>query len=175
MSTEMTPEQRGIVIEGYKQLADLLRHEEALFWKRTETFLVISAGLIGILGLFWPSETQAALSASMGPPPSFFGFVICAVGVIMCLFWLVVVRRSEAFYNHWYEQLKFLEKQYLAPLSVFQTADQFFAEGHVKLGDAEFKLDPVSRLGRVYQVMIGAPLVFLVAWLTILCSLIFVG
>ena len=40
------------IIEGFKQLCDLLRHEESIFWKRIETFLLISTGLIGILGFF---------------------------------------------------------------------------------------------------------------------------
>jgi uncharacterized RDD family membrane protein YckC len=101
MATQVTNAHAN-VIEGYKQLGDMLRHEEALFWKRMETFLIVNAGLLGILGLFWP-ETPSVLgqpqTAQQTYPSELLGITISIVGLIMCLIWLIVVRRSEAFYN----------------------------------------------------------------------------
>ena len=175
--TFQPPNATDNILEGFKQLCDLLRHEESLFWKRIETFLLISTGLVGILGLFGKAS-QPVLSAVQNMQPahsgSAFGVIICLIGIMMCLFWLIVVRRSEAFYNHWYEQLKFIEDEYLAPLRLFNTADEYFEKGIIKLGNKPpFKLDPLSKIARIYHVMVGIPLVFLVVWITVLIYLLY--
>lgn len=164
------------IIEGFKQLCDLLRHEESLFWKRIETFLLISTGLVGILGLFGKAS-QSVLSSVQNVQPahsgSIFGIIICIIGITMCLFWLIVVRRSEAFYNHWYEQLMFIEDQYLAPLRVFNTADEYFEKGIIELGNKTLELDRLSKIARIYHVMVGIPVVFLLVWITVLIYLFY--
>lgn len=154
-------------LEVYKSLIGLLEHEEALFWRRNEVFLALNGGLVAILGLVWPSE-----SATFNPMVRVFIFLICAIGVLVSPLWLIVVRRSEAFYNCWYEHLKFLEKQYLAPIDVLQSADKFFAEGRVMLGAEEIKLDRISSRMRIYHALIALPLVFLAAWVGLIVYLI---
>lgn len=164
------------IIEGYKQLCDFLRHEESIFWKRIETFLLISTGLIGILG-FFGKTSQTILTPVKNMQPGYsgcvFGAIVCIIGIMLCLFWLIVVRRSEAFYNCWYEQLIFIENQYLSPLRVFRTADEYFEKGMIKLGNKELKLDLLSRVARIYHVMVGIPLMFLVVWITVLIYLLY--
>ena len=164
------------MIEGYKQLCELLRHEESIFWKRIETFLLISTGLVGILG-FFGKESQAILTPVQNVQPAYsgcaFGVIVSVIGIMLCLFWLIVVRRSEAFYNHWYEQLIFIENKYLGPLRVFNTADEYFEKGMIKLGNKELRLDRLSRIARIYHVMVGIPVMFLVVWVTVLIYLLY--
>jgi hypothetical protein len=167
MSTQ-PPREYELPLEAYRLLAKLLQHEEALFWRRNDVFLALNGGLVVVLGLIRPPQAE-----TVNPTPKILTYMICSIGLVMCFLWLTTVRRSEAFYNHWYEQLKFLEKQYLAPISVFQIADEYFAKGRIKLGEEEFKLDFLSRQMRIYHALIGAPLVFLVAWLSLSVYLLF--
>lgn len=174
--TSQSPNESDNIIESFKQLCDFLRHEESIFWKRIETFLLISTGLIGILG-FFGRVSQPVLAPVQNVQPAnsgcVFGIIICVIGIMLCLFWLIVVRRSEAFYNHWYEQLIFIEDNYLSPLRVFNLADEYFEKGIIKLGDKELKLDRVSRIARIYHVMVGIPVMFLFVWITVLIYLLY--
>jgi hypothetical protein len=154
-----TAQARENALEAYKQLAELLRHEEALFWKRMETFLLISSGLIAAVGLVWPSKEVG------GRPPLFLGVAVSVIGMAICLGWLVVVARSEAFYNHWYEQIVHLEKTYIQPADVFQKADKYFADGKITIGEKEFTLGRIASIAHIYHVMFAAPIVFFILWL----------
>jgi ABC-type transport system involved in multi-copper enzyme maturation permease subunit len=160
MSTQL-PKEYELPLEAYKLLTNLLQHDEVLSWRRIEIFLVFNGGLIAILGLVWRSQNVASQT------PRFLPIMICAIGVVMCFLWVIIVRRSEAFYNHWYEQLKFLEKEYLSPINTFQIADEYFAKGRIKLGQEEFKLDFVSRRMHIYHILMAVPLVLLTAWLSL--------
>lgn len=143
-------------LEAYKILAELLRHDDNLFWRRNEVMLVINGGMLTVLGWFLRSSSSKAISLA-----------ICVIGFVMSILWLLIVKRSEAFYNHWYEQLKFLEKHYLAPVNIFQIADQYFATGQIKLGEETFKLDFLSRRMRMFQAMQVASLVLAIIWLAL--------
>jgi len=92
---------------------------------------------------------------------------ICGMGVLVCFFWFLIARRSEAFYNHWYEQLKFLEKQYLEPVKTFQIADEFFSKGHITLGETFFRLDVFMRMLRMFTIMQFLALMFSLVWLAL--------
>ena len=145
-------------LEAYKLLVSQLQQEESLSWRRIEVFLVINGGMIGILGLLRSAEikTPTLKPISLG---------ICVFGFVMCILWLLIVRRSEAFYNHWYEQLKFLEKEYLSPINIFQVADEYFTTGHIQLGQDKFKLAFLPRLIRIYHALIVVLLIFMGVWL----------
>ncbi len=155
-------------LETYKLLTDLLQHEEDLFWRRNEVFLVINGGMITLLGLILPRQVVA-----VAPAVKVISLAICTVGVIMCLLWLIVIKRGEAFYNYWYEQLDFLETQYHAPVNIFLIADEYFKKGRIKIGDVELKLGFLSRRMRIFQALMVASLIFIVVWLSLAVYLIF--
>ncbi|MBM4035219.1 MAG: hypothetical protein FJ291_26040 [Planctomycetes bacterium] len=149
-------------LEAYKLLTGLLQHEEALFWKRNEIMLLINTGLLAIVGL-----GKAAPGSGAPGLPSSFALLVCLIGLLMCALWLIIVRRSQAFYNHWYEQLKFLERTKLDPVKTFQLADDYFEKGHVMLGDRPFDLGPIARRMRIYDAMTAAPVIFGVVWIVV--------
>ncbi len=150
------PSAVDLPLEGYKILVTLLTQEESLLWSRSQAFLVINGGMVTILGLIF----QRSVPGIPKPVP----LAICLVGVITCALWFVIIRRSEAFYDHWYDQLEYLEKQYLKPLAIFQYADQFFAKGRIKLGDEEFTLDTLARQMRIYVATLITSVIFLITW-----------
>ena len=155
-------------LEAYKLLVSQLQQEDSLSWKRIEIFLIVNGGLIGILKL-------GRSSGDVTPPLQGISLAICVMGFLMCFLWLIIAYRSEAFYNHWYEQLKFLEKKYLTPINIFQMADDYFKNGEIKLGEGEkpFKLDRVSRLIHIYHALIVAVMIFMVGWLGLALYLYF--
>jgi len=158
MSGQMAKEHE-LPLEAYKLLGGLLQAEEELFWKRNEVLLVLNGGLVTIFGL---------LPSSQDAPVTPVRVVLPVVGICVCLIWLTIVRRGEAFYNHWYEQLKYLETRYLAPINIFQLADGYFSTGRVTIGESQFTLDRVSRTLHIYDAMLAAPLVFMAAWVGLL-------
>jgi hypothetical protein len=160
MSTQQT-EPSKLPLEAYKILVSQIQQEESLFWKRIDIFLIVNSGLIAILGL----GRSSGVVTSSGGISLAISLAICAIGFFMCFLWLIIVKRSEAFYEHWYEQLKFLEREYLAPINIFQVADDYFAKGEITLGKERFKLDPVSRLIHIYHALIVAVMIFMVVWL----------
>jgi hypothetical protein len=170
MPDEATKE-RGSPIEAYKLLVSLLQHEETIFWSRITVFLIFNTGLIAVLGLIQPFQdittAQTSAQASRVLP-----LLVCCIGAVICLLWIVIVKRSEAFYNHWYEQAKFWEKEYLSPINVFQIADEYFAKGEIELGNEKFKLDFVAKRMHIYHALIALPLVFLAAWVGLAAYLI---
>ena len=157
----------GSPIEAYKVIVSLLQHEETIFWRRIEILLVFNAGLIAILGLIRPFQDVTTAQTSRVLP-----LLVCCIGAVICLLWIIIIKRSEAFYNHWYEQAKFWEKEYLSPINVFRIADEYFERGVIKLGDEEFRLDFVAKRMHIYHALIAIPLVFLAAWIGLIGYLI---
>ena len=151
-------------LEAYKLLVSQLQQEDSLSWKRIEIFLIVNGGLIGILGL---GRSSGVVTPPIQGISLAISLAICVIGFFMCFLWLVIVKRSEAFYEHWYEQLKFLEKEYLTPINIFQVADDYFTNGKIKLGQVEFKLDRVSRLIHIYHALIVAVIIFMLVWLAL--------
>jgi len=144
-------------LEAYRILTGLLQNDDNLFWRRTDILLAINGGMLTAIGLMAKLQNAAtSLRAVL--------VAVCFVGVIVCVFWLFIARRSEAFYNHWYEQLKFLERKYLAPMKIFQIADEFFSKGRVKLGSEEFKLGFLARTVHMFVAMQILSVVFSFVW-----------
>jgi len=159
MSCEESKEHQ-LALEAYKLLFDMLQHEETLFWNRNQTFLVINAAMFTILGLIRPKEIVV-----VSPAIQTISFVICFFSAIICFLWLIVVRRSEAFYDHWYEQLKFLEKQYLQSITIFRTADEYFSRGKIEIGGKSFKLGPLAKRLRIYMASTAVPAILILVWI----------
>jgi hypothetical protein len=164
---EKTRERSEIALEGYRQLAAQLRHEESLSWKRLETFLVISSALVALIGLFWPSGSPTPVilgTMSTSGGRGLLTVLISLIGLMLFLGWVVVVRRSEAFHDFRYLQLIDMEKSSKEPLTVFTAADEYFDKGVATVGGKSHHLDWISRRARIFQVMTAVPIVFAVVW-----------
>lgn len=122
--------------------------------------------MVALFGLIQPSQASAISSS-----PRVVSFAISAIGVVTSLLWLIITNRGKAFYSHWYEQLNFLEKQYLAPINIFRTADEYFAKGRIKIGDQEFVLDRLSRGIPIFLAVKVVTTLFIIIWITLLVSL----
>jgi hypothetical protein len=170
-----------IALEGYRELAAQLRHEESISWKRLETFLVISSALVALIGLFWPGESPvpvilgAVPAGGAGGGRGLLTVLISLIGFLLSLGWIVVVRRSEAFHDFRYLQLVDLEKSTLEALTVFTTADEYFDKGTATIGGKPHHLDWISRRARIYQVMTAVPIVFAAMWGILLAYFVTTG
>ena len=158
----------AIALEGYRQLADQLRHEEALSWKRLETFLVISSALVALIGLFWPKPDATASASALEGSRILLVLLISAVGLLLSLGWIVVVRRSEAFHDFRYLQLIEAEATDLRPVTTFSKADDYFSGESVAIQGEPQRLAGLARWARIYQVMSAVPIVFSLLWATLL-------
>lgn len=165
MSSSETKSQ-DLPIEAYKILVSMLQHDDNLFWRRNDVLIAINGGMLTIIGLMW--STQIVLQSLKA-----ISIAICVIGIVVCILWLLIAKRSEDFYNHWYEHLKFLEKQYLTPIRIFQIADEFFSNGHIILGEDHFKLDFWSRSLRMFQAMQILAFIFSLVWLCVGLFLVF--
>lgn len=159
MSTP-NPPSNDLPLEAYKVLVGMLQSDDNLFWRRNDVLIAINGGLLTVIGLMRSSATLAA-----APSGKAISIAIAIIAVVVCLLWFAIVKRSESFYNHWFEQIMFIEETYLKPLEVFQKADEFFARGVVQLGKKTFKLDFFSRSLHMYTAMQVLALIFAFVWL----------
>ena len=166
MSISMSKKQE-LHMEAYKTLVNLLQNEDNMFWRRSEILIAINGGMLTVVGLMRSSQLVTATPSSKA-----ISVAICVIGVAVCVFWFLIAKRTEAFYNHWYEQLKFLEKQYLAPIQIFSMAEEFFAKGRLRLGDADFKLGLSARVG-MFTALQTLSLIFSIVWSCIGIYLLF--
>ena len=169
MNTREYEESR--ILEGYRQLADQLRHEETLSWKRLETFLVVSSALVAIIGLFWANATAGPGFLGL----SFIGAAIAFVGLVLSICWIVVVRRSEAFHNFRYLQLIEMEESHLAPLGVFTLADAYFSGDDVSILGESRRLRGIAKIAKIYSIMTAIPVLFAAMWTLLLLSFVVIG
>jgi hypothetical protein len=165
MCAEAEKDALKLPLEGYRALVGLIQHEEGLFWRRVEVLFVFNAALVAIIGLIRPEDASQATETQ-----KVLSLMISILGILIAILWLIIVRRSEAFYNYWYEQLEYIEKQYLAPLEIFQVADDYFRTGKATIGRStanqkEIRLDFISRQLKIYHAVIAVPLVFLAGWI----------
>jgi hypothetical protein len=165
----------AIAREGYRQLAEQLRHEEALSWKRLETFLVISSALVALIGLFWPSAQQSPLQSQVLGSRIVLTVLIAVVGLSLSIGWIIVVRRSEAFHDFRYLQLIEAEGSALKPNTAFTNADDYFSGETVSIGRNEYRLKGPPRWVRIYQVMTAVPIVFSLLWAVLLAYFAIAG
>lgn len=156
-------------LEAYKMLGGMIQSEEKLLWERTQVFLAINGAMVTALEFIRPATGSAGegQAANTGTSKEFL-LAVCIVGAIASLLWIFTILRSEAFYNHWFEQLKYLERQYLDPIKTFQFADDFFRKGEVMLGTQKLTLPLAVKVIRIYQALLIASVISLAIWIFIL-------
>jgi hypothetical protein len=159
--TEPFVDTQKLPLEAYKLLVGLLQQEETFIWRRSEFFIVVNGALFSALGLILPKDDMSGpFSLRLVP------IVICAVGVILCLLWLFTTARGEAFFNYWEEHLKYLEHDFLSPISIFQDVDKYFSKKRIKLGKAKpLKLPFLARLLKITRALEVSSSIFGVVWL----------
>ena len=158
----MAPAAKGqdLHLEAYKILVGMLQNDDNLFWRRNEVLIAINGGMLTAIGLMRSSQiSNSSLSLKA------ISIAICIVGVLVCILWFLIAKRSEAFYNHWYEQLKFMESRHLKSINIFRLADEFFLNGRIKLGKEEFKLDPLAHSMRMFAALQILSVIFSFVWL----------
>jgi hypothetical protein len=160
------PKSQELQVEAYKILVSQLQNDDNLFWRRNDVLIAINGGMLTVIGLMLSSRM-------ITPSLTAVSIAICAIGVVVCVLWLLIAKRSEAFYNHWYEQLKFIERQYLTPVRIFQIADEYFSKGYIILGKEHFKLDFLSRSLHMFTAMQILAVIFSIVWFCLGIFLLF--
>lgn len=150
-------------LEAYKVLVDMLKKDDILSWQQNGILIAINGGLLTALGSIQPKD-PAVIILSINVISS----VICILGVVICCFWCLIANRMESFYNHWYEQLKHLEQNYLKNIQVFTIADNFFEKKQITLGGQIFKLRFLSGLVKMFTVIQFLTIVFIIVWIFLL-------
>jgi hypothetical protein len=123
---------------------------------------VINGALFSVLGLLLPKNNPSGIFSQPLVPT-----IICGVGVVLCLLWLFTTARGEAFFNYWQEYLKYLEKDFLSPVSIFQDADKYFLKWSIELGERKLNLGFLPRLLKITRVLEISSLIFAAVWLVL--------
>lgn len=148
-------------LEAYKMLANIIQSEEKLLWDRNSAFLTINAAMVTALGLIRVTEGPGAQEQAF----NLGFFALCVIGALECFLWLTTIFRSEAFYNLWYEQLKYLEREHLDPVKTFQLADDYFTKGEIELAGEKLRLPRTAKIMRIYRALAVIPVAFLATWI----------
>jgi hypothetical protein len=163
------------ILEAYRQLCEFVRHEEDLLWKRMEIFLILNSALVALVGLGATTNNGTFFSA---PRLSNFlspiGMLLSLLGAMLNFSWLLIIRRSHVFHNLWVLQLIVLEKEYLAPLRIFQKAYEYLAKGSTSLGDKQLRLSSLFRFGKYYTILMIIPTSLTVFWIILIVYFIVV-
>jgi hypothetical protein len=148
-------------LEAYKILVDLLKKDDTLFWQQNSIFLAINGGLMTLLGAIQPKDSNIIIPVMMIA----ISFLICLLAAVICIMWFLISNRFIAFYDHWFEQIKYLEKEYLKPIQVFTWADEYFTgRKELTLGEKYFKLDRVSKFIKISSAIKCLSLTLGTAW-----------
>jgi hypothetical protein len=139
---------QNLHLEAYKILVNMLNKDDNLSWQQNGILIAINGGLLTALGSIQPKDPEITIQSI-----NVISLVICVLGAAVCSFWHLIANRIESFYNHWYEQLKYLEKTELKSIQVFTIADNFFEKKEMRLGDTTFKLRFMSRLVKIFTVI----------------------
>lgn len=148
--------------EFYKELIGYIKHEETQFWSRNQVFLAINAAMLTLLGL--TQRQQGCLDNISG---YIINGALCFFGFIISILWFVIIHRSESFYNHWYEQLKYIENRDHYHLKIFNMADSYFDSGRVLIGKNEFRLSPIAKCLRIFLVVRIISIMVAVIWIAL--------
>jgi hypothetical protein len=85
-----------IALKRYDALFRYLAYENTVYWTRSQFFLYANIGLLALTATRLPTD---------GKPPTFAGILILAapiaVGLLMTVLWLVILRKAEKWIDHW--------------------------------------------------------------------------
>jgi hypothetical protein len=165
----MTPQE--LQLEAYKILVSMLQKDDELYWKRNDILIAINTGLLTVAGILQITKPIS--------DPSLLNVIpigLCFIGVVVCTFWFFIGLRGEAFYNHWYEHLKYLERTYLEPIKIFRSADTFFKDGKINFDESNnakgFTLNWFVKSARIFKSMLILSGVFALVWIGLLAYIL---
>ncbi len=87
--------------DQYKVLTDHYFHEGNLMLKRNQFFVALNFSLFTALSI--------ALGKEMLPPTSLLMLIICLMGAIMSVMWIIMTRRAELYIDARVKQMRKLE------------------------------------------------------------------
>jgi hypothetical protein len=150
---------QSVQLEAYKILVNMLNKEDTLSWQQNGILFAINGGLLTALGSIQPKTLNTEIVSL-----NIISVMICLLGVLICIFWHLIANRIESFYNHWYEQLKYLEKTEIESLKIFTIADKFFDEKRINLGEKYFKLRFLSGIIHIFTVIQILTVILIIIW-----------
>ncbi len=151
-----------LALEAYKLLVNIVLQEEKMVWDRTQTFLIINGALVTAVSIL-----RGVIGTNEPAPPKEIYYVVCIVGFWLGCLWLSVVLRSKAFYDHWFEQLRYLETTHLSPINIYNFAEDYFVQGKLTLGKTTFLLPRRAKLIPIYTALAFTSVLFILIWVAI--------
>lgn len=160
VNTPKKEDTQNLHLEAYKILVEMLKKDDNLSWQQNGILIAINGGLLTALGSIQPKDPSITIQSI-----NLISLIICALGVVVCFFWHLIANRIESFYNHWFEQLKYLEKTELPSIKIFRIADKFFEDKQIKLGETTFKLRLMSRIIKMFTIIQILTVILMVTWI----------
>jgi len=157
-----SPSPKELALEAYKLLVGLLQTEEQILWTRNQAFLAINGAMLAVLGFLQPGANSPTKALNISPGAILLA--ICFTGLILSLLWFFTILRSKAFYDHWFEHLRSLEAQHLAPIAIFERAETYFTTHRITFAKGTFRLPWLARL-RIYLALEITSLAIAATWL----------
>lgn len=89
---------------GYQVAVDLLIAEGEGIWSRFNVMMVANSIIIAIIGLAPTNQ----------PTPAIFDNYLPFVGLVLCIWWFVLINRGYSYRDYFIQTARELEEQYLA-------------------------------------------------------------
>ncbi|CAD6491838.1 MAG: hypothetical protein ANIMEMIM_00228 [Candidatus Argoarchaeum ethanivorans] len=126
---------------GYQVATNLWTYEGGTLWSKFNAFLVANSIVLASIALSMTVSSRLAVF-SIGMP---------VVGIILCGFWFLLIKRSFEFYIYWIFSAREIEEQHLSePVQTISRGGKF-ADGkkvEIIIGGEKKQLQ-MSRLGRL--------------------------
>ena len=148
---------------GYQVATNLWVYEGETLWSKFNAFLVANSIVLASIGLSMAVSSRLAVF-SIGMP---------VVGIILCGFWFLLIKRSFQFYIYWIFSAREIEEQHLSGSVQTISRGGKFADGKkVEIGiGGEKKQLQMSRLSRLSVRWVSYLIIVLYS---VICGLIFI-
>src|SRR3989339_74221 len=110
---------------GYNTAINLWIYEGTLIWNKFTAMVYANTILLITIGVIITGNRWRELCLIL--------FVLCFLGIILCICWYIMNKRSFKFYKYWIMSARELEEQYLEPIKIISRVGDYADNKEVKI------------------------------------------
>jgi len=147
---------------GYQSAMGLIAYEGQIIWRAFTALIAANTGLAVIAGA----------GIKVFPNFLFATRILSVAGIIVCLAWILTLRRQFRYYKYWYAWVRHFEVKFLSPEVKMSTVGKAYGEGGSIESDENTpvleRFPFFARLARVEWLMIIVVVVYILIYILIL-------
>lgn len=153
---------RKNILTGYQAAINLWMYQGEQVWARFNIMLVANSIVVAAIALAITSQD---------PLPIFTEF-LPIVGIILCVFWFLLIKRESEYADYYINSARELEEQYLAPIKTVSRGGSFGNGRKVILKihgkEKPFQMSCWARLCKAKTISNFVILIFILLYATII-------